>query len=214
MPHNPYAPPTVPVDGIEEKTAFDFSATAEYSFTPKQLRWAGICCVFGVVLTPIYFALVYFEQSIPALHLASIATLYAMVALSIYVYLVFKKLLHEKSGYRAANLAISLYILASIISALSAPFNSAAEISLFYTMRSIGALVLFGGLAIYLGIKLLRCADNLFGQSKPIAYRTLAMGIATASVLLLFGFLLSIALGIAIAVLFFRASTARTAVQA
>ena len=41
MSHNPYTPPTSQVDGVVEKTAFDFSATADYSFTPKQLWWAG-----------------------------------------------------------------------------------------------------------------------------------------------------------------------------
>jgi hypothetical protein len=214
MTHNPYAPPTVQVDGVEEITAFDFSNTADYSFTPKQLWWAGIFCVLGVILTPIYFALVYFAQSIPSLKFPWIATAYINTALSIYVYLILKKLLNEKSGYRAANLAISLFILASIVSALTAPLNNAAETSMFYTWLSIAELVVFGGLAIYLGIKLLRCEDVLFGQIKTIAYLTIAMGITMASVVLvLFSFLISVALSIAMAILFFRASQALAKVQ-
>jgi hypothetical protein len=55
----------------------------------------------------------------------------------------------------------------------------------------------------------------LFGQAKQIAYLTIAMGIALASVVLvLFGVLLSMPLGIAMARMFFRASQALEKVQA
>ncbi len=215
MERNPYAPPTAEVDGVEEPSAFDFSSTLDYSFSPKHLWWAGVCCILGVILMPLYFALIYFAQTIPALKLPSIATLYVMSALSIYVYLIFKRLLNQKSGYRAANLAISLYIVATIISTLTAPFNNATEASMVNTLLSIGELVLFGAIAIYLGIKLLRCEDPLFGQTKLIAYLTLGMGITIASVILvLFGFLISVALSFAMAILFFRASKALEKAQA
>ena len=215
MAHNPYTPPTVQVDDVEAKSAFDFSTTLDYSFTPKHLWWAGVCCVLGVVLTPIYFALVYFAQSMPAIKSISLATVYVMTALSIYVYLIFKRLLNQKSGYHAANLAISLYIVASIVSALTAPLTNGADTSLFNTLLSIGELVVYGGLAIYLGIKLLRCEDALFGQNKQIAYLTLAIGITMVTVVLApFGILLTIPLGISMAIMFFRANKSLIKAQA
>lgn len=214
MPHNPYTPPTAQVDGVEEKTAFDFSGNADYSFTPKQLWWAGVFCLLSVVLTPVYFFFIFTAPSVPVLKDFSVATAFVMTGLTIYIYLLFKKLLNEKSGFHAANLAISLYILISIISALAAPFGSSTDTSLTTTLIAVGELVLGGSIAIYLGIQLLRCEDPLFGQSKPIAYLTIATGITLASVVLaLLGVLISIVLGIVMAILFFRASKALTQVQ-
>lgn len=215
MPHNPYTPPAAQVDGVIEKTAYDFSSTIDYSFTPKQLWWAGVCCILGVLLAIPYLVMAVMVESMPALKSTLIVTLFVMTALSIYAYLTFKKLLSEKSGYRAANMGISLYIVASIITALTAPFTNSADSSMFTTVLSVAELIAFGGLAIYLGIKLLRCEDPLFGQIKLIAYLTLAMGITLASVILaLLGVLISFALGIAMALMFLRASRALAMVQA
>jgi len=212
---NPYTPPTSQVDGAEEKTPFDFSGDVEYSFTPKQLWWAGACSVLGVLLTIPYFVLSFLAESTPALKFVALATAYAMTLLSIYVYLIFKKLLIEKSRYRGASLAISLYILVSIVTALTAPVFDSENPSTFATILSVAQLVLFGAIAIFLGVMLLRCEDGLFGQAKQIAYLTIAMGIALASVLLvLFGILLSMPLGIAMARMFFRASQALEKAQA
>ena len=211
MSYNPSTPPSADVDGVLEKTPFDFSAQVEYSFTPQQLWWAGVCCVLGVVLTLPYFVLVYMTESMPALKFASLATAYVMTTLSIYVYLIFKKLLIEKSRYRGASLAISIYIVASIVTVLTAPFYDNENPSTLITVVSVAQLVVFGGLAIYLGVMLLRCEDPLFGQLKTVAYLTIAMGIALTSVVLaLLGILLSFPLGIALAKLFFRASKALT----
>lgn len=215
MPHNPYTPPTAQVDDAAEKTPFDFSSTVDYSFTPKQLWWAGSCSLLGVLLTIPYFVLAFMAESKPALKFVSLATAYAMTILSIYVYLIFKKLLIEKSHYRAASLAISLYILASIVTVLTAPLLDSENPSSFATTLSVAQLALFGALTIYLGVKLLRCEDGLFGQSKQIAYLTIAMGISLASVILvLFGILLSLPLGIAMAKMFFSASKALEKVHA
>ena len=214
MSRSPYIPPDAQVDGVEEKTPFDFSNTVEYSFTPHQLWWAGNCSVLGVILTLPYFALSFMADTMPALKYVSLATAYAMTLLSIYPYLIFKKLLIEKSHYRAASLAISLYILASIITVLTAPLLDSENPSGFIMAASIAQLILYGALAIYLGMQLLRCEDGLFGQSKQIAYLTIAMGIALASVVLvLFGILLSLPLGIAMAKMFFRANKALAQVQ-
>ncbi len=213
MSHNPYTPPTSQLDGVVEKTAFDFSSTADYSFTPKQLWWAGACCVFGVVLAIPYFATIFMEST-PALEFASMATLFVLVALSIYVYLIFKKLLTEKSGYRAANLGISLYILASILAALTAPFTNNTEASLTTTVVTVIELMVSGSITIYIGIQLLRCEDPLFGQGKRVAYLTLATGITMTSVILApIGVFVSFALEIAMAIMFFRASHALAEVQ-
>lgn len=215
MERNPYTPPTSQVDGAEVKTPFDFSSTVEYSFTPKQLWWAGSCSVLGVLLTIPYFVLSFLAESKPSLKFISLATAYAMTLLSIYVYLIFKKLLIEKSHYRAASLAISLYILASIVTVLTAPLLDSENPSSLATTLSVAQLALFGALTIYLGVKLLRCEDGLFGQAKQIAYLTIAMGIALASVILiLFGILLSLPLGIAMARMFFSASKALEKAQA
>lgn len=215
MSHDPYTPPTSRVDGAEEKTPYDFSSTDDYTFTPKQLWWAGLCSVLGVVLTIPYMALALLAEPTPTLKFLSLATAYAMTLLSIYVYLMFKKLLVEKSRYRAASLAISLYILASIVTALTAPLFDSENPSTFTTVLSVAQLVVFGAIAIYLGVQLLRCEDGLFGQGKQIAYLTIAMGIALASVLLVFfGILLSLPLGIAMARMFFSASKALEKAQA
>ena len=215
MERNPYTPPTSQVDGVEEKTPFDFSNTVEYSFTPKQLWWAGTCSVLGVLLTIPYFVLAFMAESKPALKFISLATAYAMTLLSIYVYLIFKKLLIEKSHYRGASLGISLYIVASIVTVLTAPLFDSESPSNFNTILSVAQLVLYGALTIYLGVQLLRCEDALFGQGKQIAYLTIAVGIALASVVLvLFGILLSLPLGIAMAKMFFSASKALEKVQA
>jgi len=214
MPHNPYSPPTAQVDGVEERTAFDFSDRTDYSFTSKQLWWAGVCCILGVVLTPIYFFFIFSASSVPVLKDLSIAIAYVMTGLTIYIYFIFKKLLNEKSDFRAANLAISLYILMSIISAVLTPFNNSAAPSLTATLLSVGELFLVGIIAIYQGIQLLRCEDPMFGQIKPVAYLTLATGITLASIVLaLLGVLISIALGIVMALMFFRASKALAKVQ-
>lgn len=214
MPHNPYAPPTAKVDGAEEKTAFDFSSDIDYSFTPRQLWWAGICCLLSVGLTPLYFFFILTAPSVPVLKDFSVATAFVMTGLTIYIYLLFKKLLNEKSDFRAANLAISLYLLISIISALSAPFSNSADTSPMATFIAIGELVLIGIIAIYLGIQLLRCQDPMFGQMKSVAYLTLATGITLVSVVLaMIGVLISIALGVVLAILFFRASKALAKVQ-
>jgi hypothetical protein len=213
MSHNPYSPPRAQVDGAEETSPFDFSANVRYSFTSRHLWWAGWCCVLGLVLTPLY---IYFESikaATPEYRGAAMATLFVMTGLSVYANFILKKLLTEKSGYRGANLGISLYILASIASTLAEPFIDHADA--LFTPLSIAELVLFGALTIYLGLKLLRCEDPLFGQMKLIAYLTIAMGIATASVLLvLLGILFSFPLAIALAKMFFRASHALDKVQA
>lgn len=214
MPHNPYAPPTAEVDGVEEKTAYDFRGENSYSFTSKQLWWAGASCVLSILLTPLYFYFIFAAQSIPVLKDFSIATAYVMTGLTIYIYLIFKKLLNEKSGFRAANLGLSLYIVMSIISALAAPLTNSGDTSLTATLLSIGELLVFGIVTIYLGIQLLRCEDPMFGQMKRVAYLTLAIGITLASVLFaLLGVVLSIVLGIVMARLFFRASKALAKVQ-
>lgn len=209
MPHNPYAPPTAPVDGGDEKTAFDFIDGASYSFTPKQLWWAGACCVLSVIFTPIYFYSLFTSESIPVLRDISNVLVYLMTGVAIYVYLIFKKLLREKSKYQAANLAISLYILMSIISSLVALLHNSSNASQIDTLISVGELLLFGSVSIYLGLQLLRCEDPLFGQRKTIAYLTLAMGITLMTVVLaLLGIVLSIGLDIVMALMFFRASHA------
>ena len=171
--------------------------------------------MLSVLLTVPYFILAFLAESKPALKFVSLATAYAMTLLSIYVYLIFKKLLIEKSRYRGASLAISLYILVSIVTALTAPLFDSENPTAFATVLSVAQLALFGAIAIYLGVQLLRCEDGLFGQAKQIAYLTIAMGIALASVLLvLFGVLLSMPLGIAMAKMFFRASQALEKAQA
>jgi hypothetical protein len=214
MPHNPYAPPTAPVDGVEEKTAFDFSESADYSFTPKQLWWAGVGCLLSVALTPLYFFFIFTAPSVPVLKDFSVATAFVMTGLTIYIYLIFKKLLNEKSGYRGANLAISLYILMSILSALAAPFSNDTDTSLTTTLIAVGEIVLVGIIAIYLGIQLLRCEDPLFEQKKAIAYLTIAIGITLVSVVLaMLGVLISLVLGVVMAILFFRASKALAKAQ-
>lgn len=213
MPHNPYTPPTAQLDGVVEKTVFDFSSTTDYSFTPKQLWWAGACSVFGVVLALPYFAALFMEST-PTLEFASMTTLFVLVALSIYVYLIFKKLLTEKSGYRAANLGISLYILASILAAFTAPFTDNADATLTTTVVTVIELIVSGSITIYIGIQLLRCEDPLFDQGKLVAYLTLATGITMTSVILApIGVLVSFALEIAMAIMFFRASHALAEVQ-
>ena len=215
MPHNPYAPPVAQVGGVEEKTEFDFSGTAPYSFTPRQLWWAGIGCVLTVVLTIPYFILVAMAESMPGLKFALAASIFAMTAISIYIYIIFKKILNEKSSYRGANLAITLYILFSIVSAITSMVTHGASNTLPVIVLSVAELLIFGGVAIYLGIKLLHCTDPLFGQIKPIAYLTLAMGITFASVvLMLLGVLVSFAFYIVMAIMFFRASKALTKAQA
>ncbi len=214
MPHNPYSPPSAPVDGVEEKTAFDFSDKVDYSFTAKQLWWAGVCCLLSVVLTPLYFFFIFTASTVPVLKDFSVAMAFVMTGLTIYIYLLFKKLLNEKSNFRAANLAISLYILISIISALAAPFSNSTDTSLTTTLIAVGELFLVGSIAIYLGIQLLRCEDPLFGQNKPIAYLTIAIGITLASVVLaMLGVLISLVLGIVMSIMFFRASKALAKVQ-
>lgn len=215
MAYNPYTPPVAQVDGVEEKTEFDFSGTASYSFTPRQLWWAGIACVLSIVLTIPYFILVAMAASIPGLKFALAASIFAMTAISIYAYIIFKKLLNEKSGYRGANLGISLFILISIVFGITSMVTHDASNTLPVIILSVAELLIFGGVAIYLGIKLLQCADPLFGQNKPIAYLTLAMGITFASVVLvLFGLLVSFALYIVMAIMFFRASKALAKTQA
>ena len=214
MSHNPYAPPTAKVDGVEEKTVFDFAQDSDYSFTPKQLWWAGVCSLLGVALTPLYFFFIFSAPSVPVLKDFSVATAFVMTGLAIYIYLIFKKLLNEKSGFRAANLAISLYLLMSILSALATPFSNSADTSLTTTLIAVGGLVLVGIIAIYLGIQLLRCEDPMFGQMKLIAYLTLAIGITLVSVVLaMLGVLISIVLGMVMAIMFFRASKALAKAQ-
>ena len=215
MSGNPYAPPTAKVDGVPEKTAFDFVAETDYSITPKQLWWAGACCSLSVLLSPIYLYFLLTAPSIPVLKDISQFISIFILGLAIYVYLILKKLLIEKSSYRAANLAISLYIFVSIISGVLGFFSpSAAQGSATFDLLSVGELLLFGAASIYLGLQLLRCEDPLFGQRKPVAYLTLAMGITVATVFLaLLGILISIVLDIAMALLFFRASRALSQVQ-
>jgi len=211
MPHNPYTPPTSQVEGAEEKTPFDFSGSTTYSITPRQLWLAGMCSILGILLTPPYVYFVFMKATNPAFNGAALTSLFVLTALSVYTYIIFKKLLNEKSHFRAANLGISLCILASVISALVEPFINHGETISTYTAIE---LVVFGVLLIYLGLMLLRCEDALFGQMKLIAYLTIASGITTASIVLTFlAVLLSFPLGIATAKLFFRASKALAQVQ-
>ena len=215
MPHNPYSPPTAQVDGVEENTPFDFSESVGYSFTPRQLWWAGVCCILGIVLTfpMLYFG--YMETINPIWNYASLSTIYIATFLTIYVYIIFKKILTEKSLHCAANLAISLYIISSVISALMASLaDDRSNTSLFTSPLWVAEYVISGLIHIYLGIKLLRCEDLLFGLSKTIAYLSIAVGITTASVVLVpIGLFVSIALEISMALMFFRASKALTKVQ-
>ena len=64
-----------------------------------------------------------------------------------------------------------------------------------------------GVIYVFLGIKLLNCEDNLFGYLKPFSYLTIATGIMTAVVVLVFfGFITAIISDIILALIFFKAA--------
>ena len=205
MSENPYAPPKSKLDNPKANAQYDFQVERPYSFTPRQLWLADVLSLVNILLMVLLIGVSIQTSQTKEISPLAIFLVFADTAASLYILWIFQKLLREKSMHQGSSLAISLVMLATVITAiLDATLQPDQPASATINLVEI---ILTGALLIYFGITLLRCQDPLYGLLKLVAYFTVAAGICFVSMLLvLIGLVLYLPLGYYTAKLFFRAS--------
>lgn len=130
------------------------------------------------------------------------------IVIYVYIFVMLKRLLNEKAAFHDADKYITFLVwtnvVITVISVIALPFPEAQEVvgaGIIYLMVPLGVIY------VVFGIKLLNCEDNLFGYLKPFSYLTIATGIMTAVVVLVFfGFITAIISDIILALIFFKAA--------
>jgi len=178
----------------------------------KSLNLAGSFSIAAAVLSiPLVMVQVISEspegQSAVFLILQSIFNA-AYVAISVYVLIIFKRLLNQKANFYDVDRYIEFIIWVNIASAalhiITLPFKEAQE-----TMGTVFLilLVLIGIIMVLFGLKLLKCADDLYGYLKTYSYLTIASGIMIAIfILALFGIIISLISDVILALIFFKSA--------
>lgn len=130
------------------------------------------------------------------------------IVIYVYIFVMLKRLLNEKAAFHDTDKYITFLVwtnvVITVISVIALPFPEAQEVvgaGIIYLMVPLGVIY------VVFGIKLLNCEDNLFGYLKPFSYLTIATGIMTAVVVLVFfGFITAIISDIILALIFFKAA--------
>ncbi len=178
----------------------------------KNLNLAGWLSVVTAVLSFPLLAISFIsgmaeDKSASLLYLEALFNT-GYVAIYVYIFITFKRLLNQKAGFYDVDKYITFLIWINIIitavSIITLPFAKAQEI---IGIALIILLIPFGIIYVVFGIKLLNCEDNLFGYLKPFSYLTIATGIMiTVVVLMLFGMITSIISDVILALIFFKAA--------
>jgi hypothetical protein len=132
----------------------------------------------------------------------------AYVAISVYVLIMFKRLLNQKASFYDVDRYIDFIIWVNIASAalqiITLPMKGAQETigTVFLIL-----LVLIGIILVLFGVKLQKCNDDLFGYLKPYSYLTIASGVMIAIyILALFGIIISLICDVILALIFFKSA--------
>lgn len=178
----------------------------------KNLNLAGWLSVVSAVLAlPVliisFISGILEDKSATLLYLEALLNT-GYVVLYVYILIMFRRLLNEKSAFHDVDkyftFLIWINISITVISIIALPFPEAQSII------GIGVLVLlipFGVIYVVFGIKLLNCEDNLFGYLKPFSYMTIVTGVMIAVIVLaLLGIITTMISDVILALIFFKAA--------
>jgi hypothetical protein len=178
----------------------------------KSLKLAGWFSIVSAVVTLPMMALSLYsgfmaEENTSISSLEVIFSI-AYTILYVYIFLVFRRLLNEKSGFHEVDRYITTLIALNVVlTALCLLMLLFPELEETASIVVLVLMVPMGVVATIFGIKLLNCSDNLFGYLKPFAYLNLATGLMLVSVfLMLFTMLTSIAADVVLAIIFFNSA--------
>jgi hypothetical protein len=110
----------------------------------------------------------------------------AGTALTVYLLVTLRRLLHERHAFSAADSAISFLVTVNLVSAAASLLVAAAP-RLETALDPFGLiLAVVGGLCqVMFGIKLLRLPDSLGGLRRPYCYLNVVTGLCLATIVLL-----------------------------
>lgn len=178
----------------------------------KNLNLAGWLSVVSAVLAlPVliisFISGILEDKSATLLYLEALLNT-GYVVLYVYILIMFRRLLNEKSAFHDVDkyftFLIWINISITVIGIIALPFPEAQSII------GIGVLVLlipFGVIYMVFGIKLLNCEDNLFGYLKPFSYMTIVTGAMIAVIVLaLLGIITTMISDVILALIFFKAA--------
>jgi hypothetical protein len=168
----------------------------------KDMKTAGCICIVSAVTTfPILIMqyLAIFGENYPAQSILSFISL----GLFIYIFHSLRRLLNEEFDFHLVDAYITALIWINVgVTVISAVVTSPDAV---FSIFGLIALVALGIVMIAFGITLMKLEDPLGGFLKPFCYLSIAQGVCTASVILiLLGFLSSIAADVLLALIFFR----------
>lgn len=154
----------------------------------KTLITAGWLAMTSAVLTIPWFILTFFltEQKGVAAKAAEAAMLVAGTALTVYLLVTLRRLLHERYGFRQADLPIGLLIKANIVSAAVSLLGLAlTQLESALGVFGIIMVVVVGILQIAFGLKLRQLPDTLQGLHKPYCYLNIITGCCLVAFILI-----------------------------
>ncbi len=128
--------------------------------------------------------------------------------ISVYLFVMFKRLLNQKASFHEVDTYINLLIWLTIahmaLNVIALPFTEAKEL---LEMGMYFLLIPIGLIHVVFGAKLLKSEDNLFGYLKPLSYLTIATGIMMALIVLaLFAMITCIIGNVILALVFFKSA--------
>ena len=156
----------------------------------KTLNVAGWLAVVSAVITIPYVVLLIMMEfvgspSVQLLYLDSLGQI-GITALSIYVLVIFRRVLNQKADFHAVDNFITILIWITVALTVVGVINNGLSSE---TQENIGLLIILllvplGVVWAVFGFKLLNCDDDLFGHLKKLAYLTIAIGILLGTIVL------------------------------
>ena len=178
--------------------------------TRKTLITAGWLAMTSAALTIPWVILTFFltEHKGVAAKAAEAAMLVAGTALTVYLLVTLQRLLHERYGFRQADLPIGLLVKASIVSAAVSLVGLAfTQLESALGVFGIIMVVVVGILQIAFGLKLRQLPDTLQGLHKPYCYLNIITGVClVAFILIPVGILAGAIADVMLGTIFFQAA--------
>ncbi len=178
-PVDPYRPPGTRTLVRDEPIRFAFFAGVDYSLSPAQLRWGGwLAALAAVLYLPLGNWALFVELSTDQ-PLRWVLDLLSNLMLAVYIYvlLVLRRILNERSAFFAVDVYISVFVWSSLALAGAYAFqeylgepSGAVSLMLFLAYLPLGVV------GVLYGIRLLDCADPLYGLLRPMAFFNVVAG--------------------------------------
>jgi len=128
--------------------------------------------------------------------------------ISVYLFVMFKRLLNQKASFHEVDTYINLLIWLTIahvaLNVIVLPYPEAKKL---LETATLFLLIPIGLIHVVFGAKLLKSEDNLFGYLKPLSYLTIATGMMMALIVLaLFAMITCIIGDVILALVFFKSA--------